>query len=92
MAKKLSNQHQAVFERIKRVDENKKEYWTAGDVSKALDYSEYRHFKSVIERAKEACINFGNKECGVLSVCRHMQKIKKPPPIDLKLIMAFSKL
>lgn len=49
MAKKLSSRHQAVFERIKRVDENKNEYRTARDLSKALDYSEYRHFKSVIE-------------------------------------------
>ena len=35
------------------------EYWSARDLSKELDYSEYRNFKPVIEKAKEACRNSG---------------------------------
>lgn len=30
-------------------------------MAKALEYSEYRHFQPVIERAKEACVNSGQK-------------------------------
>ncbi|MDE3144089.1 MAG: DNA damage-inducible protein D, partial [Bacteroidota bacterium] len=59
MENKISNQNQTVFEQIKRVDENKNEFWTARDLSKVLEYSEYRHFNPVITRAKEACRNSG---------------------------------
>lgn len=61
MENKLTNPNQTVFEQIKRTDENKNEYWTARDLSSVLEYSEYRHFKSVIDRAKEACKNSGYK-------------------------------
>lgn len=47
------------FEQIKRVNEYGFEYWSARDLSKVLEYSEYRHFLPVIERAKEACQNSG---------------------------------
>lgn len=59
MEKRLSKPSQTVFEQIKRSDENSFEYWTARDISKVLEYSEYRHFKPVIDRAKDACKNSG---------------------------------
>ena len=49
--------HNSIFEQIKRIDENGIEYWSARDLSKVLEYSEYRHFLPVIEKAKEACKN-----------------------------------
>ncbi len=55
----LSNPNKTVFEQIKRLDENKNEYWVARDLAKVLEYSEYRHFKPAIERAQEACKNSG---------------------------------
>ena len=61
MDNKLSNSNQTIFERIKRIDQAKNEYWTARDLAKVLEYSEYRHFKPVIDRAKEACRNSGYK-------------------------------
>lgn len=57
MENKLSIPNQTVFEQIRKSDENKNEYWVARDLSKVLEYSEYRHFKPVIDRAKEACKN-----------------------------------
>ena len=57
MTKELSNQHSSLFEQIKQIDENGNEFWSARDLSKALEYSEYRHFLPVIDRAKEACVN-----------------------------------
>lgn len=59
MENKLSKPNRTIFEQIKRSDQNKNEYWTARDLSKVLEYSEYRHFKPVIDRAKEACKNSG---------------------------------
>ncbi|MDR0873953.1 MAG: hypothetical protein LBN27_10900 [Prevotellaceae bacterium] len=49
----------SVFEQIKQIDENGNEYWTARKLAKVLEYSEYRHFVPVINRAKEACENSG---------------------------------
>ncbi|MCC6463118.1 MAG: DNA damage-inducible protein D [Saprospiraceae bacterium] len=61
MKEKPSTPHQTVFEQIKRQDENGNDFWSARDMAKVLEYSEFRHFKPVIERAKEACINSGNQ-------------------------------
>lgn len=61
MTKELINQHSNLFEQIKQTDENGNEFWSARDLSKALEYSEYRHFLPVIDRAKEACINSGQQ-------------------------------
>ncbi|MHB8401422.1 MAG: DNA damage-inducible protein D [Bacteroidia bacterium] len=57
MTKEISKHKPTLFEQIKRVDEKGNEYWSARDLAKALEYSEYRHFVPVIERAKEACTN-----------------------------------
>jgi DNA-damage-inducible protein D len=48
-----------IFEQIKRVDDHGTEYWSARELSKVLEYSEYRHFLPAIERAKEASYNSG---------------------------------
>lgn len=61
MSKKLVNPHNNLFEQIRQTDETGNEFWSARDLSKALEYSEYRHFMSVIERAKEACVNSGQQ-------------------------------
>ena len=59
MAKELTNPHHNLFEEVKQTDENGNEFWSARDLSRVLEYSEYRHFLPVIERAKEACVNSG---------------------------------
>jgi DNA-damage-inducible protein D len=43
------------FERIKRVNAEGQESWSARDLARVLEYSEFRHFRPVIEKAKEAC-------------------------------------
>lgn len=55
------NHNFSTFEEIKRVDQTGIEFWSARDLSKVLDYSEYRNFKPVIEKAKEACENSGEE-------------------------------
>lgn len=61
--------HKPLFEQIQRVDENGYEYWSARDLAKVLEYSEYRHFRPVVERAMEACLNSG------LDVADHFEDI-----------------
>jgi DNA-damage-inducible protein D len=50
--------HHQTFESL-RQEEGGSEYWSARKLSKVLEYSEYRHFFPVIEKAKEACKNSG---------------------------------
>jgi len=61
MTKKLSKATPTIFEQIKRIDADGNEFWSARDLCKVLEYSEYRHFKPVIDKAKEACKNSGFK-------------------------------
>ena len=58
--KRISNQHHATFEGIRQLGPDGNEYWSARKLAKVLDYSEYRHFLPVIERAREACQNSGH--------------------------------
>lgn len=57
--KNQPSENTPVFEQIKHTDENGNEFWSARDLAKVLEYSEYRHFLPAIERAKEACQNSG---------------------------------
>lgn len=50
-------QTQSIFEQIKQVDTEGNEFWTARILAKVLGYLEFRNFKPVIEKAKEACKN-----------------------------------
>lgn len=47
------------FEIIKKFDDEGVEYWSSRDLAKVLEYSDYRKFLAVIERAKTACKNSG---------------------------------
>ena len=69
MENNLSKRAQTIFEQIRRVDENGNEFWSARELGKVLEYSEYRHFIPVIDRAKEACKNSG------FSVSDHFEDI-----------------
>jgi DNA-damage-inducible protein D len=60
MAKELSRPGSSLFEQIKKLDDNNHEYWTARDLAKVLEYSEYRHFLPVVAKAFEACKNSGH--------------------------------
>ncbi len=53
--------HISPFERIKRVNETDNEYWESRDLAELLEYTQYRNFEAVIEKAKLACINSGHR-------------------------------
>lgn len=57
-----TNRHHASFEGIRRLDDQGNEYWSARQLSKVLEYSEYRHFLPVIAKARDACQNSGYQQ------------------------------
>ncbi len=61
MAKDISKSNLSVFEQIKQVDEDGNGFWMARKLSKILDYTDFRNFLGVIEKAREACENSGYK-------------------------------
>ena len=46
-----------IFEQIKHLDDDGREYWSSRELSSALGYTDYRNFENVIANAKEACKN-----------------------------------
>src|SRR6266850_3792996 len=45
------------FERIKRINERGGEFWSARELARVLDYSDFRNFVGVINKARKACAN-----------------------------------
>ena len=52
---------EALFEDIKHLDEQGNEYWTARELQPVLEYTEWRKFNGIIDKAKESCKSSGNK-------------------------------
>ncbi len=51
----LENVNETIFESIKHIDENGNEYWYAREIQKVLEYTEWRKFEGVINKAINAC-------------------------------------
>lgn len=58
---KASDGHVSPFERIKRTNRAGNEYWESRDLAEVLDYTQYRNFEAVIEKARLACFNSGHR-------------------------------
>lgn len=69
MSREISKRNKSLFEQIKQTDEHNNEFWSARDIAKVLEYSEYRHFLPVLTRAQEACKNSGQ------SVTDHFEEV-----------------
>ena len=52
--------NEKVFEDIKHVDENGDEYWYARELQKVFDYTQWRRFENVIDKAIVSCGNSNN--------------------------------
>ncbi len=48
------------FERIKRVNSAGAEFWSARQLARVLEYTDFRNFIAVIAKAREACANSGH--------------------------------
>ena len=60
-AKALTPPHLSPFEQIRRTNDAGNEYWSSRDFARILDYSDYRNFEQVIEKARTACFNSGQR-------------------------------
>ena len=49
------------FERIKHVQPSGAECWSSRDFARVLGYTDYRNFEAVIEKARAACFNSGQR-------------------------------
>ena len=58
---KPSSGHVSPFERIRRENEAGGEFWSSRDFAAVLEYGDYRNFEAVIEKAKQACFNSGQR-------------------------------
>src|SRR6266567_2627298 len=59
MNNELSNSATSTFERIKRVNDRGGEFWSARELARVLEYSDFRNFITVINKARQACTNSG---------------------------------
>lgn len=59
MSNKLTKKTRETFESIRYVDENGNEFWTARDLYKVLEYTEYRNFLPAARKAWTACQQSG---------------------------------
>lgn len=57
----ISKYNEIIFENIKHIDEYGNEYWYARELSKVLEYKDWRNFLKVLNKAKDACKNSGFK-------------------------------
>src|SRR6266705_4084215 len=48
------------FERITRVNETGTEFWSALELARVLEYTDFRNFTGVIAKASEACAKSGH--------------------------------
>jgi DNA-damage-inducible protein D len=49
------------FETIRRTNPAGNQFWSSRDFAKVLGYADYRNFQSVIESARTACFNSGQR-------------------------------
>ncbi len=47
------------FERIKRVNDRGGEFWSARELARVLEYSDFRNFLTALTKARKACANSG---------------------------------
>ncbi len=60
MGNDIEKYSEEIFENIKHINEYNQEFWYARELQVVLDYSQWRRFKEVIEKAKDSCEASGN--------------------------------
>ena len=70
-----ANYSESLFDSIKHINDYGQEFWYARDLQIALEYTQWRRFNNVIEKAKIACENSG------FSVSEHFANIGKTSPM-----------
>lgn len=73
----LQTYSEETFESIKHYTEDGEEFWYARELSKVLQYSDWRNFQNAIFKAMEACQNSGNDIGNHFGEATNMIKIGK---------------
>lgn len=71
----VAEHHHATFEGIRQIDGEGNEYWLARELSKVLDYPQWRNFLPVLDKAREACTHSGQRPEDHFAVIRKMVDI-----------------
>lgn len=58
---RIAKHHHATFEGIKQSDDQGHEFWLARELAPLLDYPQWRNFLPVLDKAREACSNSGQR-------------------------------
>ena len=59
MQEENSTSHTSLFDAIRKVDDEGREYWSARDLARLLDYTQWRNFTYAIKKAQVACEKSG---------------------------------
>lgn len=59
--KNISPLHRATFDGIRRTDDSGNEYWSARELAPLLEYVQWRNFMLVVDKARTACLQAGNR-------------------------------
>ena len=60
MGNNIEKYSEEIFENIKHINEYGQEFWYARELQNALNYTQWRRFREVVERAMEACETSAN--------------------------------
>jgi DNA-damage-inducible protein D len=63
------------FESIRHIDENGTEYWSARELQNVLEYTQWRNFVAVIQKAQETCLTLN------IPISDHFADVSKMIPI-----------
>lgn len=72
---KKNNYTETLFESIKHINEYRQEFWYARELSKLLEYKDFRNFELIIFKAMDACKNSGNQ------ISEHFGEVTEMVPI-----------
>lgn len=70
-----NNYTESLFESIKHINEYGEEFWYARELSKVLEYKDFRNFELTIIKAMEACKNSSNEISDHFGGCTEMVTI-----------------
>lgn len=72
----ITRYNETIFESIKHINEYGQEFWYARELQKVLEYTEWRNFSNVIDKAKE---DLPTPEKSIQQIEKEQKKKQLPP-------------